>query len=366
MRVLMLTTDSFGGHGGIADYNRCVAQALAEMPEVAEVVVVPRVRRFTASKIPAKIRFLEQAAGSKTRYLKVVADLLLQHFDLVICGHINLLPLAAPFALAKRARMVLEVYGIEVWQKPNALIRFWLHRINAVWCISVLTRDRMNLWAQLFLSDYHIIPPTIHLERFGMRPKRDDLVARHQLAERKVIMTLARLAGFERYKGVDEILEVMPTLLQNDSQLMYLVLGDGDDQARLQAKATATGIADNVIFVGFISEEEKADYLRLADVFAMPGRGEGFGIVYLEALACGVPVVGSLLDGSREALRDGKLGALVDPREPVSVREGILSGLSKERSIPEGLGYFAWPAFSERIFMAVRRLCVDHSANCRR
>ncbi len=69
-----------------------------------------------------------------------------------------------------------------------------------------------------------------------------------------------------------------------------------------------------------IEEAEKADYLRLADVFALPGRGEGFGIVYLEALACGVPAVGSQLDGSREALRGGELGELADPTDPASAR----------------------------------------------
>ena len=76
------------------------------------------------------------------------------------------------------------------------------------------------------------------------------------------------------------------------------------------------GLSDRVVFAGFIPEAEKADHYRLADAYVMPGRGEGFGFVFLEAMACGIPVVGSRLDGSREALRQGDLGILVDPDRP--------------------------------------------------
>ena len=355
MKILLLATDAYGGHGGIAYYNRCLAEALADMPEVEEVVVLARVMRFTPEGIPEKVRFVSEATGGKLRYLRAVLAVAAERFDLVICGHINLLPLAAPFAMLKRAPLVLQVHGIDVWQAvPKA--RHWLNKVDAVWSVSALTRDRMNAWAKLPESQYTIIPNTIHPERFGLAPKRADLVERYGLGGRKVIMTLARLAGYERYKGIDEILEALPALLEQEPNLIYMVLGDGDDQPRLEAKAQTLGIGDKVIFAGFISEADKSDYLRLADVFALPGRGEGFGIVYLEAMACGIPVVGSQLDGSREALRDGLLGELVDPAAPASVQQGILRALAKPREIPAGLSYFAWPAFAQRVVKAVRRL----------
>ena len=356
MRVLLLATDAYGGHGGIAYYNRCLAEALAQMPEVTEVVVVPRIMRFATTDVPAKIRFVADAAGSKWHYLRAVARLAREHFDLLICGHVNLLPLAVPLAKFKRLPVVLQVHGIDVWERPSARAAFWVRQVNAVWSVSGVTRDRMNTWAGLPVSKYTVIPNTIHLDRYGLAPSRADLVARYKLSGRKVILTLARLAGFERYKGIDEILEVMPALLADDPSFIYLIVGDGDDQARMQAKAEALGVADNVVFAGFVEEGEKADYLRLADVFAMPGRGEGFGIVYLEAMACGIPVVGSHLDGSREALRDGLLGELVYPTDPQSLRQGTLRALTKPKSIPNGLTYFAWPAYADRIAAAARRL----------
>jgi glycosyltransferase involved in cell wall biosynthesis len=175
------------------------------------------------------------------------------------------------------------------------------------------------------------------------------LVERCGLRGKTVLMTLARLCPFERYKGIDEVLEVMPNLLRSRPDLVYVVAGGGEDLTRLQAKAKALGLADHVRFTGTLREEEKVDFYNLADVFVMGGRGEGFGIVFLEAMACGVPTVGSVLDGSKEALLDGKLGVLVNPLDPSSVEQGILEALARGKGVPKGLDHFTETRFRERV-----------------
>lgn len=355
----MLSTDAYGGHGGIALYNRDVADALAAMPDVDEIVILPRTLPHAPTGIPNKVRFIASAARSKRHYVQAALSAAAGHFDLVICGHINLLPLAAMLNLKLRAPLALMVYGIDVWTPPSAWVRSWLRRVNAIWSISAITRDRMMEWAGLAASRFVLLPNAIRLERYGLAEKHRDLQARHGLQGRRVIMTLARLSSLERYKGIDEVLEALPALLKEEPTLTYVIAGDGDDRARLEAKARALGLQDNTVFIGFVEEADKADYFRLADAFVMPGRGEGFGFVFLEALACGVPAVGSRLDGSREALLDGELGELVDPDDPMSVREGILRALAKPRGVPAGLAYFSWPRFRERIAGAVHCL---HSA----
>jgi glycosyltransferase involved in cell wall biosynthesis len=170
------------------------------------------------------------------------------------------------------------------------------------------------------------------------------------------MLTLARLSAAEQYKGLDEVIELMPALLILKPNLKYMIVGDGDDRCRLEAKAQSLGLGDKVVFTGMVSEADKADFFRLADAFVMPGTGEGFGFVFLEAMACGIPVVGSLKDGSREALRDGMLGELVDPGDPLSIQQGILNALERVREVPAGLDHFAWPAFSARVAHAVRTL----------
>jgi glycosyltransferase involved in cell wall biosynthesis len=164
-----------------------------------------------------------------------------------------------------------------------------------------------------------------------------------------VILTVARLAGEERYKGFDEVLEALPQLALRTPAVSYLIVGDGPDRSRLEAKATTLRVRDRVIFAGFVSEEEKADHYRLADAFVMTGRGEGFGIVYLEALACGVPVVASTLDASREAVRDGLLGQVVDPRRREELIAAIVRAFSARESVPQAdLEHFSTVQFRER------------------
>ena len=353
MRVLVLTTDAYGGHGGIALYNRDVIDALALMPEVKEIVVIPRTMPLKPEGIPAKVRFLQEVAGSKFRFIKAALAAATGKFDLVICGHINILALAVMINKKLRAPIVLMVYGIDVWQSPYRLAKFWSTKVNAIWSISEITTERMMAWAGIAKNKFVQLPNAIHLDRYGLADKRPDLLQRYGLENKKILMTLARLPSVERYKGVDEVLEAMPDLLKQEPALRYLVVGDGDDRPRLQDKATSLGLENQVVFTGFIDEAEKADHFRLGDVFVMPGRGEGFGFVFLEALACGVSAVGSQLDGSREALMQGELGELVDPTSQTSIQAGILSALKKPREIPDKLHYFSWPQFRERLEHAV-------------
>lgn len=365
MRILLLTSDSYGGHGGIAYYNRCLAEALAAMPEVAEIVVLARVMRFRPKDVPHKVKFLEESAGRKLTYVHTLIALSRQRFDLIVCGHVNLLALAVAFAVLKRAPLVLQVHGIEIWKPARTSRRVCLSFVDAVWSVSRVTRDRMNAWAKLSPSKYVVIPNTIRLEEYGTGPRRQDLVKRFGLDGKKVVLTLARLSGSERYKGVDEIMNSLPALLEREPTLLYMIVGDGDDKARLEAKAKDLGVDGHVVFTGYVDDKDKADYLRLADVFALPGRGEGFGVVYLEAMACGVPVVGSRLDGSREALGDGVLGKVTDPDNPVVLEADLLESLSLPREIPSGLKVFSVDNFDARIRRALMALLDKKSGTSR-
>ena len=116
-------------------------------------------------------------------------------------------------------------------------------------------------------------------------------------------------------------------------------------------------IALSTFFAGYVSEAEKVEHYRLADAYVMPSRGEGFGIVFLEAMACGIPVVGSKLDGGREALCDGKLGILVDPADRNELKAGILTALQQPPGVVrDGLDYFSVKHFQQRLHNIVQRV----------
>jgi glycosyltransferase involved in cell wall biosynthesis len=130
--------------------------------------------------------------------------------------------------------------------------------------------------------------------------------------------------------------------------LSYLIVGKGNDTERVQALAAELGMADCLTLCGFVPDEELADHYRLANVYAMPSDGEGFGIVFLEAMACGIPVLAGNLDGSVDALADGKLGQLVDPRSIEAIADGLVALLS-------GKGPADW--FKPEI---LRAQCMEH------
>jgi phosphatidylinositol alpha-1,6-mannosyltransferase len=138
---------------------------------------------------------------------------------------------------------------------------------------------------------------------------------------------VSRLDSRERYKGHDRVIRTLPRVLQQHPDTIYLIVGDGDDRPRLESLAVECGVAKNVQFAGLVPPEELPHYFRLADVFVLPSTGEGFGIVFLEAMATGVRVIGGSQDGSRDALCDGALGTLVDPENIEELTSAILAAL---------------------------------------
>jgi glycosyltransferase involved in cell wall biosynthesis len=167
----------------------------------------------------------------------------------------------------------------------------------------------------------------------------------------------------EQAKGFDEILDILPRLVAEIPNLVYIAVGDGSDRMRLEAKATALGVRDHCVFPGYVSESEKLEYYRSADLFAMPSRLEGFGYVFLEALATGLPVIASKIDGSREAIRDGAWGILVDPRTPEELIAAIRLGLTKPKvPLRTELDYFSRGMFERRCHSLLDSLLADDQA----
>jgi glycosyltransferase involved in cell wall biosynthesis len=257
-----------------------------------------------------------------------------------------------------RAPLLLIIYGIDAWNPLRSILtKYLLSKIDFIISISDITKQKFLTWSHLTKPKYFILPNAVTQMDYGAGPKNVELLERYGLSDKTVLMTLGRLAPEEQYKGFDEIMELLPALSKQIPRIAYLIVGDGEDRPRLEAKAQALGVGDRVVFAGFIPEAEKADHYRLADAFVMPGRGEGFGFVFLEALACGIPVVGSSLDGSREALRRGALGILVDPRRPDEVQAGVLEALKRPRGvIPPGLDYFSFENFAERCHGILRQV----------
>ncbi len=362
MKPLVLLSDAYGGHGGIAKFNRDLLTSLSSYPGLLEATAIPRLMPFPPEPIPSNLNYVTDGLGGKRRYLSAVLRSIIgraRRSDLIVCGHINLLPFAVLAKKLTGAKLALVIHGIDAWDPVTRKgTSYSLRQVDAVIAVSKLTLDRFQGWAGLESVPSFVLPNSFEPGLFVPGPASEALLDRYGLQRSdRILMTLGRLAGQQRRKGFDEVLEAMPSLLRDEPSLKYLIVGDGADRGRLEQKAARLGLEEAVVFTGMIKEEEKADHYRLADGFAMPSHGEGFGIVLLEAMACGIPVLASKADGSSEALMRGKLGILVNPSVPSEVELGIRRLLAKPKGeVPEELGYFSFVNYTARLHDILDRL----------
>jgi asparagine synthase (glutamine-hydrolysing) len=366
LRIMMLLSDGFGGFGGIAKFNRDFLGALSSSATVEKVVAIPRLMQQDPGPLPPKIAYVTAALGGKQPFMwatvraarELRASKVHRVPPVIICAHINLLAAALVARRITRGRLYLIVHGVDAWQPTrdpiaNACVR----RIDDFISVSSITRRRFLQWSGLRQDLGVVLPNCVDLSAFTPGEKSRDLLSRYGLENRTVILTVGRLDSEERYKGFDEVMEIVPRLAKAIPNITYMIVGDGPDRPRLEEKARSLGVAGRVIFTGYISEAEKVDHYRLADAYVMPSSGEGFGIVYLEALGCGIPVIGSKTDGSRDALRDGKLGVVVNPTNPAEIEAAVLNVLNhrgEDRPLiglngDDTIEYFSQARFEDRV-----------------
>ncbi|MFZ5783663.1 MAG: glycosyltransferase family 4 protein [Pseudomonadota bacterium] len=343
-RILALVGDAYGARGGIARYNRDLFASLAGAG--AEILVLPRIVDEEAVAVPAGVR---QAAAryGKVRYAldAVWSGWRFRPFDVVFCGHVFMAPLAVLLSRMLGARCWLQAHGIDVWSGRRDAVRRAIEAADQVTTVSRATRKRLLEWVDLPPERVRVLPNTVD-ERFSPGPPSDVLRRRLGLGSGPVLLTVGRLANSELYKGHELVFSALPELRRRFPGLVHVVAGDGDDRPRLERRAAElAGDPQAVRFLGYVPDEELPDLYRLADLFVMPSSDEGFGIVYLEAAACGLRVLGGIGGGSADAVPDGRVGALVDPSDRAGFVEATARLLGMGRVDPSLIEAYRRPHF---------------------
>lgn len=304
-RMLALVTDAFGGAGGIAQYNRDLLSAWTASGAVSEIQVLPR-HTTGPTSVPTGIVQDRAHAGRLPYALNALSVALGRRFELVFCGHLYMAPLAAVVARLNGAKLIVQTHGVEAWPRPTGDRRAGLEAADLVLSVSRHTRARVLDWAAIPPERIGVLPNTVG-EDFA---PGDGSALRMSwgLAGRRVLLTVGRMDSRERYKGQDRVITAIPALVEQGLDVVYVVLGDGDDRPRLESLARDMGVAERVRFMGAVAGDVLVDAYRMADLFVMPSTGEGFGIAYLEAMACGTPALGLAAAGASDALADGELG----------------------------------------------------------
>jgi glycosyltransferase involved in cell wall biosynthesis len=340
---LFIFLEIFAREGGIQSYVKDIFRSYLELSDVPEAdVFLLRDSQDCSNPFATqsfRFRYLKTKSLPLGRIRLAIALFiyLVQHRpQRVFCGHVNLAPLVRQMCQPLRIPYTVLTYGKEVWTELPERYREALIHADQIWTISRYSRDCACKANGLNPEKVKFLPCVVNGNYFTPGAKSETLLQQYGLIHHKVLMTVARLWSGDIYKGVDVTIRALPAIAQVFPEVKYLVIGRGDDQPRLAQLARDLGVEDRVVFAGFVPTEALVEHYRLADAYVMPSQ-EGFGIVYLEAMACGVPVLSGDSDGSADPLQDGKLGWQVPHRNPEAVAHAcieMLKGCERVDGVP--------------------------------
>lgn len=332
VKILFLTLKTFSLTGGIEKVCRTICRALYDLSENSQ-LVTPTIYCMYDKDYERDSRYLNKHqfkgfnASKKLFVLKSLITGL--RSDVILLSHINLLNVGF---LIKELRSCKKIYliahGIEVWKKlPESKLKV-LRNLDKIICVSQFTADKVielhQIPSEKVVVINNCLDPFFHVSTSFKKPQV--LLERYQLNnQHKILFSLSRLSFSEKYKGYDHNIELLPKLLKAHPNLIYLIGGkwDSEEKKRLDNLINKFHLEENVRVIGFIDEGELTDHFLLSDIFIMPSKKEGFGIVFIEAIASGLRVIGGNKDGTIDALKNGALGALVDPDDLADIEEKI-------------------------------------------
>ncbi|MBW2660898.1 MAG: glycosyltransferase family 4 protein [Deltaproteobacteria bacterium] len=290
--------------------------------------------------------------------------------DIVCLGDLWGLSWLGEYLRRKRNIPIIHyIHGEEVTTSPDSFLysissKFALRRAEAVIAVSSFTRSEL-IRRRVKPERIHLITNGVNLERFSPGTKDPEILCRHGVEGKKVLLTIARV---EERKGHDKVIEALPLILRATHNVVYLVVGRGGYLETLKTLVKDFGVEDKVVFVGHVPWEDLPRYYRSCDVFIMPNRflpngdTEGFGLVFLEANACGKPVIGGKAGGVPDAVADGETGILVDGNSVEDIAKAAIQLLSN-KELAERMGQagykraqnFSWANKAEEF----RQLCMN-------
>ncbi len=306
------------------------------------------------------------AERGKARFAVSALKAARRHAKLVLAAHPNLAPIVqAMNVVAPRMKSIVCTHGIEVWEPLPRLRRRALQHATLVLAPSRAT-------AEYVISVQGVVPERVRVLPWGLDPEFETKVSGDSPARLpaefprgRVILTVGRWLAAERYKGMDTLIKALPRVLLRWPEIQMALVGSGDDRDWLVNIARHSGVQRHVHFLSGISYAELSACYAACELFALPSRGEGFGFVYLEAMARGKPVIGGAHGGAPEVIQDGVTGYLVqhgDTEQLATSIDVLLSNPELARQMGEGgrervEKEFRFTAFAKGFEEILRELC---------
>jgi phosphatidylinositol alpha-1,6-mannosyltransferase len=344
--------------------GRVALAAITFSPHGGGIAAVSRLVRAVLTDIsPGPVRCIELAsddhlfdtsAASRVRFgLRVASAQVTRRCDWVFYTHLNLAAVQRALPRGLGGPYAVFLHDVEAWTPLNAAMRRVLSGAFIRLANSRYTAERVqaaNPDCGPVIACPLAVPPPV-------APASD---ARTDMGPPTVVI-VGRMVASERYKGHDQLIDAWPDVVAAVPGATLMCVGEGDDMARLREKARAAGVAAAVRFPGFVDERTLSAIYRDAAVLAMPSRREGFGLVYVEAMAAGVPCIGSVHDAAADVIVEGETGYLVDQQDRAGL-VGRVVELLRDEPLRRRLGeagqqryrrLFTPEAFRERLVEAV-------------
>ena len=344
-KIKLFTLQTFSSTGGIQKMTRTLGHSLNQIAQtnnwnfkmlsaydansdlMPQYLPVENFRGFNINRTSFVIQSLKESAKA----------------DVVILSHINLSVVGLAIKIINpKCKVWLIAHGIEVWRPLSIWKRAFLKRCDKVICVSNFTRQQMFQWHKISPARCTVlnnaIDPFMKVPATFVKPQH--LLDKYNLTNgNPILFTLTRLAATEQYKGHEQVINVIRKLKIKFPGIKYILSGqyDADEEVRIKELIKANNAEEQVILTGFIDEKDLPDHFLLADVFVLPSKKEGFGIVFIEALACGLPVICGNADGSIDAIRNGELGHAIAVDDLAQLESAIIENLEIPLTIEKRL-----------------------------
>ena len=301
MKIIFIYLKAFSQTGGIEAFNKKFIKALGEICE-DDLDSVKVLSIHDSHKDYNSLNNKIDYYGFNGSYLSSFKILLkfIKRDTIVFYGHINITPFAIIlFLLRINTKSYFIIHGIDVWHRFSGFYRLFLKKFNYL-SVSNYTKKEFSEKNNINLDRISIFPNCIDITNVtNLNPYNENFFN---------LLTVSRLNPNERYKGIDSLIKTIPFLIKKIPNFKITVIGKGEDKQRLIQIANELNILNYIEFKGYVDDIES--YYEHCDVFALPSNGEGFGIVYLEAMKYSKPVIASNSGGSRDVVIDNKTGKL--------------------------------------------------------
>jgi phosphatidylinositol alpha-1,6-mannosyltransferase len=348
--ILLLVPEIFSSEGGISRLMRTYLKALCDLAAPAGTVRLLALNDPTISAASlaaySNDRLQSWSACGRRKFQFIRDTLRLSRgYDTLICGHVFMLPAAwLARLLNPRLRYYLVAHGIEVWRPFSFAERLALRGATKILCVSDYTRRELTRHCPLPNDRTAVLPnaldPSFAIARGRPLPECPP-----------VILTVTRLTHADRYKGVEHLIAALPAIRAAIPDATLRIIGRGDDVPRLTALRDSLGLTAAIDFLGYVDDQRLTEELLTCRLFALPSEREGFGLVFLEAMAHSRPCLAARAGGAPEVLTDdtGVLAPYGDIPALASAAVNALRRDWNESAILARARSFAYPTFVAKL-----------------